>query len=87
MRMLNAHGIGATVNYRSVTELSLYRQDESVVRGSCPVSREWGEGTLSLPLFPTLQDVEQDYILNVLRYEILPTLQSSETEERGVAAL
>ncbi|KRE02081.1 DegT/DnrJ/EryC1/StrS aminotransferase [Bosea sp. Root381] len=87
MRMLNDQGIGATVNYRSVTELSLYRNDASVRRGSFPVARAWGEGTLSLPLFPTLQEAEQDYILNVLRYEILPFLDSSETEERGVAAL
>jgi len=87
MRMLNDHGIGATVNYRSVTELSLYRNDASVLRGRFPVSRAWGEGTLSLPLFPSLQEAEQDYILNVLRYEILPLLDNSATEQRGVAAL
>ncbi len=87
MRILNDQGIGATVNYRSVTELSLYRDDASVSRGSFPVSRAWGEGTLSLPLFPTLLEAEQDYILNVLRYEVLPFLGSSATEERGVAAL
>lgn len=87
MRTLNDQGIGATVNYRAVTELSLYRNDALVSQGSFPVSREWGEGTLSLPLFPTLQEEEQDYILNVLRYEILPFLESSATDERGVAAL
>lgn len=87
MRMLNDQGIGATVNYRSVTELSLYRSDPSVRRGSFPVARAWGEGTLSLPLFPTLKEAEQDYILNVLRYEILPSLGSSVTEKEELLAL
>ncbi|TCR63434.1 DegT/DnrJ/EryC1/StrS aminotransferase family protein [Bosea sp. BK604] len=87
MRTLNDQGIGATVNYRAVTELSLYRNDALVSQGSFPVSREWGEGTLSLPLFPTLQEEEQDYVLNVLRYQVLPFLDSSATDERGVAAL
>lgn len=87
MRTLNDQGIGATVNYRSVTELSLYRNDPSVPRNSFPVSFGWGEGTLCLPLFPTLREDEQDYVLNVLRYEILPSLVSHATEERGVAAL
>lgn len=87
MRTLNDQGIGATVNYRSVTELSLYRNDPSVPRDRVPVSFEWGEGTLCLPLFPTLQEAEQDYILNVLRYQVLPFLDSDTNDERGVAAL
>jgi dTDP-4-amino-4,6-dideoxygalactose transaminase len=87
MRMLNDQGIGATVNYRSVTELSLYRNDPSVRPGSFPVASAWGEGTLSLPLFPTLQEAEQDYILNVLRYEILPFLGPSVAEKEELLAL
>lgn len=87
MRTLNDQGIGATVNYRSVTELSLYRNDPSVPRNSFPVSFDWGEGTLCLPLFPTLREEEQDYVLNVLLYEVLPSLDSHAIEERGVAAL
>lgn len=87
MRMLNDQGIGATVNYRAVTELSLYRNDPSVPRNGFPVSIDWGEGTLCLPLFPGLREEEQDYVLNVLRYEVLPSLDSHAIEERGVAAL
>jgi hypothetical protein len=68
-------------------ELSLYRNNASVQRGSFPVARAWGEGTLSLPLLPTLQEAEQDYILNVLRYDILPFLDYSAAEKGGVAAL
>lgn len=87
MRVLNDHGIGATVNYRSVPELSLYRNDPAVPRNSFPISLHWGEGTLCLPLFPTLRQDEQDHVLNILHDEVLPSLDSRMIEERGVAAL
>jgi UDP-4-amino-4-deoxy-L-arabinose-oxoglutarate aminotransferase len=30
------------------------------------VSKSWGEGTLSIPLFPGMRDEEQDYVIDVL---------------------
>jgi UDP-4-amino-4-deoxy-L-arabinose-oxoglutarate aminotransferase len=31
-----------------------------------PVSKSWGDGTLSIPLFPGMRDEEQDYVIDVL---------------------
>jgi UDP-4-amino-4-deoxy-L-arabinose-oxoglutarate aminotransferase len=31
-----------------------------------PVSTSWGNGTLSIPLFPGMRDEEQDYVIDVL---------------------
>lgn len=64
LRALGEAGIGATVNYRSVPCLTLYRSSGVP---DLPISRLWGEGTLSLPLFPDLTDGEQDEVIAVLR--------------------
>ncbi|GLS44750.1 DegT/DnrJ/EryC1/StrS family aminotransferase [Methylobacterium brachythecii] len=61
---LGQAGIGATVNYRSVPSLTYYRS--TVEAPLVPVSQAWGEGTLSLPLFPDLRESEQDEVLAVL---------------------
>lgn len=61
---LGQAGIGATVNYRSVPTLSLYRS--ATQADLAPVSLRWGEGTLSLPLFPDLRESEQDEVLAVV---------------------
>ncbi len=51
---LNDAGVDATVNYRSVPTLTYYREKYGYGPGDFPVSDEWGEGTISLPLFPGL---------------------------------
>jgi UDP-4-amino-4-deoxy-L-arabinose-oxoglutarate aminotransferase len=84
---LNDRGIGATVNYRSVTDLMLYRDDEGVRRGRFDVAQAWGDGTLSLPLFPGLTIAEQDYVIGVLLNEIMPRLSNREQPENRMAAL
>jgi UDP-4-amino-4-deoxy-L-arabinose-oxoglutarate aminotransferase len=35
-----------------------------------PVSTLWGDGTLSIPLFPGMRDEEQDYVIDVLTNKI-----------------
>lgn len=64
LRALGEAGIGATVNYRSVPCLSLYRSSGVP---DLPIARLWGEGTLSLPLFPDLTDGEQDEVIALLK--------------------
>jgi UDP-4-amino-4-deoxy-L-arabinose-oxoglutarate aminotransferase len=54
------------LNYRSVPTVSFYRNKYSFHGGSFPVSYDWGEGTLSLPLYPSLSLEEQDTVINVL---------------------
>ncbi len=72
--VLNALGeakIGATVNYRCVPALSLYRTAQAQLR--YPISWHWGEGTLSLPLYPSLREDEQDEVIAALRRSIATT--------------
>ena len=60
---LNEHGIGTTVNYRSVPTTSYYRAKYGYGAADFPVSYEWGEGTITLPLYPSLTPEEQDHVI------------------------
>jgi UDP-4-amino-4-deoxy-L-arabinose-oxoglutarate aminotransferase len=85
LRILSERGIGATVNYRSVTELTLYKNDPRICQQRFPHSTRWGEGTLSLPLFPGLTEAEQDYVSGVIVDEIVPLLSADSMAEQSVA--
>jgi UDP-4-amino-4-deoxy-L-arabinose-oxoglutarate aminotransferase len=84
LRVLADRGIGATVNYRSVTDLTLYNNSD-LDRSRYPNSREWGNSTLSLPLFPGLTDEEQNYVLDVLLHQILPATQNQTSKALEIA--
>jgi dTDP-4-amino-4,6-dideoxygalactose transaminase len=64
---LNGRGIGATVNYRSVPTLTYYREKYGYTADDFPVSHEWGEGTITLPLFPSMTAGEQARVIDVVR--------------------
>lgn len=63
---LNGRGIQVAVNYRSVTELSYYKNQYAVDESLVPVSVLWGRGTISLPFYPTMTDDEQDEVIAAL---------------------
>jgi dTDP-4-amino-4,6-dideoxygalactose transaminase len=71
---LNEHGIGTTVNYRAVPTVSYYREKYGYAAGDFPVSYEWGEGTITLPLFPSLTEEEQDYVIATVRDVVVPMI-------------
>jgi UDP-4-amino-4-deoxy-L-arabinose-oxoglutarate aminotransferase len=58
--------IGATVNYRSVPAMTYYFKKYGIDLNAYPVSNLWGEGTLSIPLFPGMRNDEQDYVIDIL---------------------
>jgi UDP-4-amino-4-deoxy-L-arabinose-oxoglutarate aminotransferase len=58
--------IGATVNYRSVPTMGYYSNRYGFTGHEHPISKSWGNGTLSIPLFPGMRDEEQDYVIDVL---------------------
>ncbi len=58
--------IGATVNYRSVPTMGYYSNKYGYTGQEHPISKSWGDGTLSIPLFPGMRDEEQDYVVDVL---------------------
>ena len=63
---LGEANIGATVNYRSVHTMGYYSKKYGFRGNEFPVSLSWGEGTLSIPLFPGITTQEQDYVIDVL---------------------
>jgi UDP-4-amino-4-deoxy-L-arabinose-oxoglutarate aminotransferase len=67
--------IGTTVNYRAVTSLNFYKNKYGFKSGQYPNSELWGDGTLSLPLFPAMSDAEQNYVIETFEKEIFPMLE------------
>ncbi len=68
--------IGTTVNYRAVPTLDFYKNKYGFRAGQFPNSETWGDGTLSLPLFPGMSELEQNYVIETFEKDILPLLGS-----------
>jgi dTDP-4-amino-4,6-dideoxygalactose transaminase len=85
LQILSEREIGATVNYRSVTELTLYKNDPMISQQSFLHSTTWGEGTLTLPLFPDLTAAEQDFVCDVIVDEIVPLVSTNGVATKRVA--
>lgn len=73
---LNAKGISVTVNFRSVHRTSYYSKRYPEAAERCPVSEQWGEETLTLPMFPGLTEAEQAYVIEAVRQHIYPLVSS-----------
>lgn len=77
LKLLSEHGVGATVNYNPPFATTFYRDKYGIDDSRLPVSADWGWGVLSLPLFPSLTETEQDHVIHVVRDVIHPALQES----------
>jgi dTDP-4-amino-4,6-dideoxygalactose transaminase len=66
LQVLGEANIGATVNYRSVPTLGYYAKKYGFSGKEFPSSLLWGEGTISIPLFPGITSQEQNYVIEVL---------------------
>jgi dTDP-4-amino-4,6-dideoxygalactose transaminase len=71
---LNDAGIGVTVNYRSVPDMTYYKHRYPGAAAACPAAQKWGEETISLPLFPGLANEEQDYVIETVKDKIYSLL-------------
>lgn len=63
---LGKANIGTAVNYRAIHTLSYYRQALGLERGALPIGEEIGDRTISLPLYPTLDDASQDRVIEAV---------------------
>jgi UDP-4-amino-4,6-dideoxy-N-acetyl-beta-L-altrosamine transaminase len=59
-------GIGVNVHYSPV-HLQPYYRDMGFAPGQYPVSEAYASNAITLPLFPTMTDGEQDHVVSVLR--------------------
>jgi dTDP-4-amino-4,6-dideoxygalactose transaminase len=73
---LNDSGVSVTVNYRALPATTYYREKYRLNPESFPVSYAWGEGTISLPLYPRLSREEQDYVIQVVQEAVVPLVES-----------
>jgi UDP-4-amino-4-deoxy-L-arabinose-oxoglutarate aminotransferase len=76
MWILNDSGIGVAVNFRSVPTMTYYRQKYGYTDADFPVSKEWGDGEITLPMFPGMRLDEQDYVIAILREKIVPLIEA-----------
>jgi UDP-4-amino-4-deoxy-L-arabinose-oxoglutarate aminotransferase len=54
--------------------MKFYQNKYSLGASEFPISQAWGEGTLSIPLFPGMTDAEQNYVIDVLLNKIEPMI-------------
>lgn len=81
---LNAQGVSVTVNYRSVPATTFYAQKYGIAPESFPVSYEWGEGTLSLPLYPLMTHGQQDAVIRAVVESVAPLASRAVLEQAAV---
>ena len=74
LTILGESKIGATVNYRSVTEMKFYQNKYALSSLDFPVSTQWGDETLTIPLFPGMTDSEQNHVIEVLLTQVEPLI-------------
>lgn len=60
---LQGKDIGVAVNYRPIHLLKYYRNRFAFREIDFPIAEKIGAGTISLPLYPGLKDVEVDYVI------------------------
>jgi len=74
--LLNTEGVQVAVNYRMVPRLSYYKDKYKYKPTDFPVSWSWGEGTITLPMFPNMSTEEQDHVISVVLSKLVPFLNS-----------
>lgn len=60
-------GMGVAVNYRPIHLLEYYRERFGYKEGNFPVAEEIGNSTISLPLYPKLNDKEILHVIEVVK--------------------
>jgi len=60
---LQKSGIGVVVNYRAVHLLDYYRKKYSFTRGTFPHAELIGDSTMTVPLYPRLEEDEVAYVI------------------------
>jgi UDP-4-amino-4-deoxy-L-arabinose-oxoglutarate aminotransferase len=67
IKHLNSHEIEVGVHYHAVTSLDYYKQRYRLSDSNFPVSIEWGKGTISLPLYPSLKLESAQSVISSLK--------------------
>ena len=57
--------------------MNYYKNKYKLSRKDFEFSEEWGEGTLTIPLFESMKEEEQEYVIDILINEISPMMGKS----------
>ena len=60
-------GIKTTIHFKSLHTTSYYAKKYNFNPNDFPIAYQWGESVFSLPIFPGLTNIEQDYVINNLK--------------------
>ncbi len=60
-------GIGVNVHYVPVHLHPYYRREQGTVVGMCPIAESAYEHIISIPMFPTLSNEDQETVINVIK--------------------
>jgi UDP-4-amino-4-deoxy-L-arabinose-oxoglutarate aminotransferase len=63
---LGEAGIGTAVNYRAIHTLTYLVEALGLPKGALPVAEEIGDRTVSLPMYPTLTEADQDLVVDAI---------------------
>ena len=63
---LQAEGVGVAVNFRALTRLEWYQDTFGLRPEAFPKATAFGDGTITLPLYPSLRDEQVARVLSVL---------------------
>lgn len=77
LTLFSERKIGCTVNYRPVPGAAYYRNKYGFGPEAFPVSDEWGGGTITLPLYSSLARDQQDFVIDVIRRDVVPMIESA----------
>jgi len=67
LHALQEKGVGVAVNFRAIHLLKYYRQQFGYKEGDFPIAEKIGNSTISIPLYPKLQDAEIDYVIKTVK--------------------
>ncbi len=67
LQYLGEHGVGCAVNYRAPHTLTYFRERLRLAPEALPVAFRIGQRTVTLPLYPSLQDEEVEYVIATVR--------------------
>lgn len=70
-------GIGVTINFRPVHEMNYYRNRYNIRNSELKISSDWGSGVISLPLYPNLEESNQNRVIDTLNEKIAPRLRKA----------
>ncbi len=67
IQILTEQGIGTSVHYRPLHQMSYWKQRYSVSDGEFDVADRYFAGAVSLPIFPGMTELQVDRVVSVLR--------------------